>query len=187
MDIAVLNKIRVADMTDGKAEGDGYRGVHVYFRRAVFTTRKIRGLLRQAYEAVREEIKTMNKAGTFLLTQMIRNKLIVFSLLLIVSYTYIIRSDYIAADAYIEPLDDYVFITKDNPVEVTVRAAGSKINSVLFSILNPETASEATTAVDLYDSDGLRASILLSNNSYYEVTDSLGSAIELFWPGGGKD
>ena len=87
MDIAVLNKIRVADMTDGKAEGDGYRGVHVYFRRAVFTTRKIRGLLRQAYEAAREEIKTMNKAGTFLLTQMIRNKLIVFSLLLIVSYT----------------------------------------------------------------------------------------------------
>lgn len=68
-----------------------------------------------------------------------------------------------------------------------MRAAGSKINSVLFSILNPETASEATTAVDLYDSDGLRASILLSNNSYYEVTDSLGSAIELFWPGGGKD
>lgn len=118
---------------------------------------------------------------------MIKHKLFIFSLLLIVSYTYIIRSDYIAADAYIEPSDNYVYVTNDSPAEVTVRAAGSRINSVLFSILNPEAASEAETMIDLYDGDELTASISLSNNNYYEITDSLGSAVELFWPGGGKN
>ncbi|MDE6203766.1 MAG: hypothetical protein K2G19_09865 [Lachnospiraceae bacterium] len=141
----------------------------------------------QAFVTAGKEIKTMHEAGAFLFKHLIRNKLIIFSILLIVSYTYIIRDDYIAADAYIEPSDNYVFITNDKPVEVTVRVAGSKINSVLFSLLNPETASEASTAVDLYDGGQLTASILLSNNNFYEVTDSLGSAVEFFWPGGGKN
>ena len=35
-DIAALDKIRVADMTSGKAKDDGYRGVHVYFQRSSF-------------------------------------------------------------------------------------------------------------------------------------------------------
>ena len=128
----------------------------------------------------------MFKAGTYFFKQMVRNKLVIFSFLLVVSYTYIIRSDYIAVDAYIEPSDNYVFITDDNPAEVTVRAAGSKMNSVLFGMLNPETASEAVTEIGLYDGDALTASILLSNNSTYEVTDSLGSAVENFWQGGGN-
>ena len=127
----------------------------------------------------------MYKTGTHIIKEMIKHKLFIFSLLLIVSYMYIIRSDYIAADAYIEPSDNYVYVTNDSPAEVTVRAAGSRINSVLFSILNPEAASEAETMIDLYDGDELTASISLSNNSYYEITDSLGSAVELFWPGGG--
>ncbi len=126
----------------------------------------------------------MFKAGTYFFKQMVRNKLVIFSFLLVVSYTYIIRSDYIAVDAYIEPSDNYVFITDDNPAEVTVRAAGSKMNSVLFGMLYPETASEAVTEIGLYDGDALTASILLSNNSTYEVTDSLGSAVEHFWRGG---
>jgi hypothetical protein len=127
----------------------------------------------------------MYKAGIYFFKQMVRNKLVIFSFLLIFSYTYIIRSDYIAADAYIEPSDNYVFITDDNPVEVTVRAAGSKMHSVLFGMLNPETASEAVTEIGLYDGDELTASILLSNNNSYEITDSLGSAVEHFWLGGG--
>lgn len=36
LDIAVLDKIRVADMTGGKAKDDGYRGVHVYFQMSNF-------------------------------------------------------------------------------------------------------------------------------------------------------
>lgn len=36
LDIAVLDKIRVADMTGGKAKDDGYRGVHVYFQMSSF-------------------------------------------------------------------------------------------------------------------------------------------------------
>lgn len=36
LDIAVLEKIRVADMTGGKAKDDGYRGVHVYFQMSSF-------------------------------------------------------------------------------------------------------------------------------------------------------
>lgn len=36
MDMALLDKIRVADMTEGKAGDDGYRGVHVYFQLSSF-------------------------------------------------------------------------------------------------------------------------------------------------------
>lgn len=36
MDMAALDKIRVADMTGGKAKDDGYRGVHVYFQMSNF-------------------------------------------------------------------------------------------------------------------------------------------------------
>ena len=36
MDIAALDRIRVADMTGGKAKDDGYRGVHVYFQMSSF-------------------------------------------------------------------------------------------------------------------------------------------------------
>lgn len=142
---------------------------------------------RRFYDAAGEEFQIMYKAANFLFEQMIKNKLIIFSFLLILSYTYIIRSDYIAADAYIEPSDDYVYITDGNSAEFTVRAAGSRMNSVLLSLLNPETASEAVTEIGLYDGGELTASIRLSNNDYYEVTDSLGSAVEHFWPGGGKN
>ena len=34
--MAALDKIRVADMTGGKAKDDGYRGVHVYFQMSSF-------------------------------------------------------------------------------------------------------------------------------------------------------
>ena len=36
LDMAALDKIRVADMTGGKAKDDGYRGVHVYFQMSSF-------------------------------------------------------------------------------------------------------------------------------------------------------
>ena len=36
IDMAVLDKIRVADMTGGKTRDDGYRGVHVYFQMSSF-------------------------------------------------------------------------------------------------------------------------------------------------------
>lgn len=36
LDIAASDKIRVADMTGGKAKDDGYRGVHVYFQMSSF-------------------------------------------------------------------------------------------------------------------------------------------------------
>lgn len=34
--MAALDKIRVADMSGGKAKDDGYRGVHVYFQMSSF-------------------------------------------------------------------------------------------------------------------------------------------------------
>ena len=34
--MAALDKIRVADMTGGKAKDNGYRGVHVYFQMSSF-------------------------------------------------------------------------------------------------------------------------------------------------------
>ena len=122
-----------------------------------------------------------------LLEKLVKYKVLFFSLGLIMTFTYIIRNDYVAADAYAEPSDDYVFITDDDPAEVKISVCGRKVNSILFSLQNPEILSEAVTRIGLYDGEVNVAEIELCHNSVCEVTDSLGNATELFWnPGGGK-
>lgn len=126
----------------------------------------------------------MDKVKSFLLDGMIKYKLIIFSVMLIFSYTYIIRNDYVAADAYIEPSEDFVPVTCENPAETEITASGKKINSILLGIQNPESLAEGITTVGLYDEGEMLASAELSNNNYYEASDPLGNAVELSWGGG---
>ena len=65
-----------------------------------------------------------------LLEKLVKYKVLFFSLGLIMTFTYIIRNDYVAADAYAEPSDDYVFITDDDPAEVKISVCGRKVNSL---------------------------------------------------------
>ncbi len=122
-----------------------------------------------------------------LLEKLVKYKVLFFSLGLIMTFTYIIRNDYVAADAYAEPSDDYVFITDDDPAEVKISVCGRKVNSILFSLQNPEILSEAVTRIGLYDGEVNVAEIELCHNSVCEVTDSLGNATELFWNPGGVE
>lgn len=113
-----------------------------------------------------------------------KNKLLFFSLLFALSFIYIIHDDYIAADAYIIPSDSYTYITNDNPVEISIQPTMSikKLNSILFSIANPTTlTSDYETTIDLYGDNNIISSISFSNDTCYEITDSLGNATELFF------
>lgn len=121
----------------------------------------------------------MNRIGSMFFRKLLEYKLLLFSLLLVGSYTYIIRSDYVAADAYVMPSDDYAVILQDNPLETEITASGKKINSILFSIQNPEISSEGTTSIELYDENEMIGCAELYHNNYYETTDTLGNAVEL--------
>lgn len=121
----------------------------------------------------------MRKIRKHFLEKIVKHKLILFSLLLIISYTYIIRNDYVAADAFIAPSGEYVSILQESPVEMKITAVGNTMNSILFSIQNPEILSDAVTLIEIHDDDEVMESITLSNNNLYEITDFRGNAVEL--------
>lgn len=50
-----------------------------------------------------------------------------------------------AEDAYITPSGEYVSILQESPVEMKITAVGNTMNSILFSIQNPEILSDAVT------------------------------------------
>lgn len=107
------------------------------------------------------------------------NKIIFFSVLLIIVYIYIIRNDYVAIDAFTTPSDEYAFVTLNYPLSVDVKPEGRKINSILLSIQNPyESVGNYETTITLFEDNKSIVSFSLDNNSYVEVSDSRGNATE---------
>ncbi len=116
-----------------------------------------------------------NRIRSFILD----NKIIIFSIMLIVSFTYIIRNDYVAVDAFVEPSDEYSFVTADRPLEIPISSGGSKLYSILLSVQNPSELLEGVgTTISLCEENQVISSLDLDNNSYVDVTDSRGNATE---------
>lgn len=114
-----------------------------------------------------------------ILTFLVQHKLLFISLFIIWAFTYIIRNDYVAADAYIAPSDNYCYVTVNDPLSVSISPVGNKIRSVLLSITYPDSCSETIeTVISLLENNTEITNFTMKGTDYYEMVGSLENTVD---------
>ena len=107
----------------------------------------------------------IKKAGEIL----IEHRIFFAMMLILASFVYIIRDDYVVMDAFKEQGEDYFFVTKESPLYVDIAPTGDGLNSIFFNMRYPsEALEEFVTTVSLSENETVFYLQTFKNDSIFE-------------------
>ncbi|MBD5393410.1 MAG: hypothetical protein HDR71_03900 [Lachnospiraceae bacterium] len=117
----------------------------------------------------------IKKAGEIL----IEHRIFFAMMLILASFVYIIRDDYVVMDAFKEQGEDYFFVTKESPLYVDIAPTGDGLNSIFFNMRYPsEALEEFVTTVSLSENETVFYLQTFKNDSIFEIGSQFGQAVE---------
>lgn len=100
-------------------------------------------------------------------------------MIILISFVYIIRDDYVAMDAFKEQGEDYFFVTKESPLYVDIAPAGDGLNAIFFNICHPaEALKQFATTVSLLEDGAVFYQQTFKNDNAFEISSQIGQAVE---------